>query len=180
VRAQRWREGRGPRSQAGPRHRGRGIAARRSPGPAREPQINNRSRVAGSFGHFGYSVRCAASDVSAIFHSIRLDGSAARRLLARWNSSAGLHRVPWVGWLEFSEGSECKNSTHPPPDFPVKSASVTGILPFFLLILKEFKDHPKNPVNSENSGPAFSAGSAWFGRVVRVTPIAELLPIGSI
>jgi hypothetical protein len=52
----------------------------------------------------------------------------------------GLHRVPWVGWLEFSEGSECKNSTHPPPDFPVKSAAVTGILPFFLLILKEFKD----------------------------------------
>jgi hypothetical protein len=47
---------------------------------------------------------------------------------------------PWVGWLEFSEGSECKNSTHPPPDFPVKSAAVTGILPFFLLILKEFKD----------------------------------------
>jgi hypothetical protein len=29
------------------------------------------------------------------------------------------------------------------------------------------------------AGPAFSAGSAWFGRVVRVTPIAEVLPIGS-
>eukprot|EP01047_Picozoa_sp_COSAG01_P057684 COSAG01_NODE_6700_length_3538_cov_2.277406_1_plen_67_part_00 len=26
---------------------------------------------------------------------------------------AGLHPFAWVGWLEFSEGSECKNSTHP-------------------------------------------------------------------
>jgi hypothetical protein len=26
----------------------------------------------------------------------------------------GLHPFPWVGWLVFSEGSECKNSTHPP------------------------------------------------------------------
>jgi hypothetical protein len=67
-------------------------------------------------------------------------GLAFRRKNLRPPQQPGLHRVPWVGWLEFSEGSECKNSTHPPPDFPVKSAAVTGILPFFLLILKEFKD----------------------------------------